>query len=117
MHRSVNGDDVILYSTGVPKRDLKLNKEEDIEYQSGRLSHSAGTTSVKLTKSDVGQDQEGFSSLFSAKGSYNLDLIQCFSIANRAYSRHRRSVGNEMEENGIEEDLKVSFNQSKPINI
>ena len=45
MHRSVSSDDVKEYSTGARAKDVKLKKEEDIEYHSGRLHHSSGTTS------------------------------------------------------------------------
>ena len=113
MHRSINGDDVIEYSTGAPKRDVKLTKEEDVEYQSGKLQHSAGNTSVRISKDDTKQDQNSFSSLFSAKGSYSLDLKQCSPITKRAYSRHRRSVREDIEKRGMEESLRAKYNKCK----
>ena len=113
MHRSVNGDDVIAYTTGAPKRDLKLTKEEDIEYQSGKLRHSAGNTSVKVSKSVDEEDQQSFSKLYSASGSYSLDLKECSPVVKRAYSRHRRSVRDEMEGSKMEESLKAKYNLSE----
>lgn len=113
MHRTITGDDVLAYPNDIPKQDIKLTKEEDIEYQSGKLRHSAGTTSVKVSKTDSEQDTKSFSNLFSAKGSYALDLVQCYSITNRAYARHRRSSGNEMETNGVEEGLQATLNKSE----
>ena len=48
MHRTVNTEDVVDYTSHVPKDDVMLTKEEDIEYKSGKLQHSAGRTSVRL---------------------------------------------------------------------
>ena len=47
-HRTVNSEDVVDYTSHVPKDDVMLTKEEDIEYKSGKLQHSAGKTSVQL---------------------------------------------------------------------
>ena len=59
MHRTVNSKDVVDYSLHVPKDDVVLTKEEDIEYKSGKLYHSAGRTSVKLLSGpDVQKDTE-----------------------------------------------------------
>ena len=115
MHRSVNGDDVIAFTTDAPKRDLKLTKEEDIEYQSGKLRHSAGNTSVKVLKSesDDEDDQQSFSKLYSASGSYSLDLKQCSPFVRQVYSRHRRSIRDEMEGSKMEEGLKAKYNPSE----
>ena len=48
VHRTVNSKDVVDYTSHVPKDDVMLTKEEDIEYKSGKLQHSAGRTSVRL---------------------------------------------------------------------
>ena len=47
-HRTVNSEDVVDYTSHVPKDDVMLTKEEDIEYKSGKLQHSAGRMSVRL---------------------------------------------------------------------
>ena len=85
MHRSVSSEDVKEYSTGTRVKDVKLQREEDIEYRSGRLHHSSGTTSIKITGSQQRIEgrrvelQEGPLSdkLLSANGSYSLDLLHC----------------------------------------
>ena len=59
MHRTVNSKDVVDYTLHVPKDDVTLTKEEDIEYKSGKLYHSAGRTSVKLLSGpDLQKDTE-----------------------------------------------------------
>ena len=85
MHRSVSSDDVKEYSTGAHVKHVKLQKEEDIEYRSGRLHHSSGTTSIEILGSQQRIEgrpvelQEGPLSdkLLSASGSYSLDLLHC----------------------------------------
>ena len=47
MHRTVKSDDVVDYTSHIPKDDV-LRKDEDIEYRSGMLYHSTGRTSVRL---------------------------------------------------------------------
>ena len=51
MHHSISSRDVKECSTGASVKDVQLEKEEDIEYHSGHLYHSSGSTSVKITKS------------------------------------------------------------------
>jgi len=50
MHRSISTGDVKEYSTGARVKDVQLEKEEDIEYRSGHLYHSSGSTTVKMAK-------------------------------------------------------------------
>ena len=87
MHRTITSDDVKKYSTGARMKDVQLEKEEDIEYRSGHLYHSSGSTTVKMAK-----PQQKFTSrhttlqegplndeLLSANGSYVLvnDCLRC----------------------------------------
>ena len=107
MHRSVSTDDVKKYSTGTRVKDIQLKKEEDIEYRSGHLFHSAGVTSVKMAKSRQkirGRQvplPEGplNDQLFSANGSYSLDLVRC-SKASPA-NRGRRSETKSMKRDSL----------------
>ena len=100
MHRSVFSSDVREYSTGVRVKDVQLEKEEDIEYRSGHLYYSSGSTTVKLVK-----PRKRFSGkhtilslqagplneeMISANGSYELDLLNCYSVPSTA-KRGRRS--------------------------
>ena len=118
MHRFIESDDVIDYSTGARKRDIQLTKDEDIEYRDGVLYHSSGDTSFKIkNKNSVEEPQDTqemlFSGAFSARGSYTLDLQQCYVEQKQDKSRRRRSLYERMNENMREEGLKVNFNRSK----
>ena len=118
MHRSISSDDVIDYSTGAIKRDIRLTKEEDIEYRDDHLYHSSGDTTLKFkTESDVeeshDESQHSFSDAFSAHGSYTLDLQECYDQTEGDKVRQRRSLNDQMTENMKEEGLKVNFNKSK----
>ena len=113
MHRSVKSGDVIEYSTGARKRDIKLNKEEDIEYRDGYLYHSSGDTSLKFKTRSSDESQHSLSDAFSARGSYTLDLEECYVQSEKDKTRQRRSLNDRMTENMKEEGLKVNYNMSK----
>ena len=119
MHRSVDGKDVIDYSTGARKRDIKLRKEENIEYRNGVLHHSSGDTMFKIEgKKGIEEAQSGqekkFSDAFSARGSYSLDLQQCYAPTKKDGARRKRSLDDVMNRNRMsEERLTADFNISK----
>ena len=119
MHRSIDGKDVINYSTGARKRDIQLNKEEDIEYRDGILQHSSGDTSFKIqNKNEIEvswSDQEkDLSDALSAHGSYHLDLQQCYTPTKHERARRKRSLKDQMNQNRMfEEKLTANFNISK----
>ena len=48
MHRRVTSEDVEDYSSHVPGGDVALDREEDIVYKRGVLTHSEGVTTLKL---------------------------------------------------------------------
>ena len=50
MHRKVTSDDVEDYASHVPKDEVELDKEEDIEYQKGILTRASGTVETKLMR-------------------------------------------------------------------
>ena len=118
MHRVVESDDVIDYSTGAKKRDIQLTKDEDIEYRDGILYHSSGDTLIKIKNKKYVQEppdehQNSFSDAFSAHGSFTLDLQQCYIQPKKDKTRQRRSLKERMNENMREEGLKINFNTSK----
>ena len=85
MHRSISSSDVKEYSTGVHAKHVQLQKEEDIEYRSGYLYHSSGSTTVKMVKpsqrfASKQEDDSLTEDLFSANGSYVLDLVHCYTV-------------------------------------
>ena len=109
MHRTVSSDDVKKYSTWARMKDVQLEKEEDIEYHSGHLYHSSGSTTVKMANSQqrfIGRRttlQEGplNDELVSANGSYVLDLLRCYTISSSA-KRGRRSARKPMTRGSLE---------------
>ena len=109
MHRTVSSEDVKKYSTGARVKDVQLEKEEDIEYRSGHLYHSSGSTTVKLVKPQqrfTGRHatlQEGplNEGLFSANASYALDLLRCYTVPSTA-RRGRRSANKPMLKGSLE---------------
>ena len=48
MHRKVTSKDVEDYSSHVPGDDVTLDREEDIEYKKGVMTHAAGSSTIKL---------------------------------------------------------------------
>ena len=116
MHRSVFSSDVREYSTGVRVKDVQLEKEADIEYRSGHLYHSSGSMTVKLVKPrqrlsgrhTIPSLQDGplNEKMISANGSYELDLLDCYSVLSPA-KRRRRSDRKPM----IRGSLKIVVNK------
>ena len=118
MHRHIDGDDVIEYSTGAKKKNIKLLKDEDIEYRDGFLYHSAGSTMLRIKE---GQDpktvEKSVSEAFVAEGSFTLDLEHCYVPAKHVQSRRRRSVNKEMQKDSKEEDIKTHYDKCKVFKI
>jgi hypothetical protein len=114
MQRRVEEGDIIDYSTGMPKQDFKFKQVEDIEYRNGSLYHSGGSTEVKIEKdlNDNVEDEQqpSFSDIFSASGSYNLDLQHCYSIPHRQRVKQRRSI--QTDDDMQEEDLRATVDES-----
>ena len=78
MHRHIDGDDVIDYSTGAKKKNIKLLKDEDIEYRDGFLYHSAGSTVLRIKEGqDAKEVEKSVAEAFVAEGSFTLDLEHC----------------------------------------
>lgn len=101
MHRSISSKDVEEYSSEAKPRDVKLSKEEDVEYRSGSLYSSSGATSVEiLTKGqqenvdEEDQPDELFKSdTLTVSGSYRLDRMRCYTLSsNELPQRKRRSA-------------------------
>ena len=96
MHRSISTGDIKKYSTGARVKEMQLEKEEDVEYRSGHLYHSSGSTTVKIAKRFSSRHktlQEGSlnEDLLTANGSYALDLLRCYTVPSTA-KRGRRSA-------------------------
>ena len=50
MHRKVTSEDVEDYASHVPGDEVKLDKEENIVYKKGMLTHGSGTVAVHLVQ-------------------------------------------------------------------
>ena len=50
MHRKVTSGDMEDYASHVPKDEVEMDKEEDIEYQKGILTRASGTVETKLMR-------------------------------------------------------------------
>ena len=48
MHRKVTSEDVEDYSSHIPGDVVALDREENIEYKKGVLTHSEGVTMTKM---------------------------------------------------------------------
>ena len=48
MHRKVTSEDVEDYSSHIPGDMVALDREEDIEYRRGVMTHSKGVITVKI---------------------------------------------------------------------
>ena len=109
MHRSISTGDVKEYSTGARVKHVQLEKEEDIEYRSGHLYHSSGSTTVKMAKPQQRVSgrhttlQEGplNEDLLTANGSYVLDMLRCYTVPSTA-KRGRRSARKPMIRGSLE---------------
>ena len=116
MHRHIDNSDVIDTASGSKKKDLKITKDEDIEYRNGRLFSSAGVTdvNVKAGKKELGEEGEkSLSKALSSHGSYSLEFDHCYGLTVHAMIRQRKLLNKQMNENSMEENLKANVNESK----
>ena len=114
MHRTINSEDVIEYPMHVRARDVSLHEEEDIEYRDGRLTKSNGTMSISIDTSKTSADSnreesdDEFSNVFSAHGSFTMELRLC-----RVSSRRERAVQENVDSSSsVEEGLMATVDES-----
>ena len=50
MHREISSSQVESFASHVPTEEVELEKEEDIVFKQGVLTHASGSTSVKLLR-------------------------------------------------------------------
>ena len=102
MHRFISSRDV------THPHDIQLTKDEDIEYRSGTLYSSSGTTFAEiLQETQHLADKE--SNRLTVNGSYTLDRMQCYTLSKSATAQiNKRSV-----ENMVETSLRASINKRK----
>ena len=107
MHRVINSQDVI---DDTHSRDIQLTKDEDIEYRSGTLYSSSGTTFVEILTFSQGTQQQladKESNRLIANGSHILQKMQCYTLSKSAAAHvNKRSV-----DNVVETSLKATINK------
>ena len=89
-------------SEAAKQRDVKLSKEEDVEYRSGSLYSSSGASSVKIVSKRQQQEmvvEEDLpnnlfkSDTLTVSGSYKLKRIRCYLLSSKKiFQRKRRSA-------------------------
>ena len=95
MQRVINSQDVI---DDTHSRDIQLTKDEDIEYQSGTLYSSSGTTFVEILQERQQYLADEESNRLIANGSYTLEKMQCYTLSKSAAAHiNKRSVDNMVE--------------------
>ena len=101
MHRSISSKDIEEYSSEAKPRDIKLSKEEDVEYRSGSLYSSSGATSVEIlakSQQEMVDEEDQPDNLFKSdtltvSGSYRLNRMRCYMLSNKKiFQRKRRSA-------------------------
>lgn len=113
MHRRVNSEDIIEYSTGIPKNDFNFKQSDDIEYRNGSLIHSGGYTEYNFRQNtgeeNVEEDthSDSFTDIFSAHGSYTLDFLRCYSVPYRMRQMQSANVAEDI----LEENLNAKIDK------
>ena len=116
MHRHIENDDVISYSSGAKKNRFHLVKDEDVDYRQGTMQHSSGSILVEPQNiQNEGKKEMSVSKALSSRGSYTMDLQQCYTPAKHRQSRQRRGLNRKMRTIIIEEDLKAKIDTGNPI--
>ena len=121
MHRTITSADVMEYSTEIPARDVDLVEEEDIEYRSGQLIKSNGTMHLSVerghqedTASDDNLEQQ-FSNVFTARGSFNMELKLCRLVPLTTRRRRNAVRQNLNSDSSSEESLMASYDKGNEL--
>ena len=113
MRRIIHARDVHELASSALKKDIEMEKDEEIEYKSGRLVHSAGNMTVHLVnESDATQEDESFSAMLSASGWYDLKLRSCHKITSYMFGIEKKKIDSNMR-TSMEEDLKATVDESE----
>lgn len=106
MHRSVTSEDVEEYQEENQAHNIHLTKDEDIEYRSGILYSSSGTTFVQVLTLPQGKRQQfadgeeplSNPNMFTVNGSYTLDKLRCYTLSRSAATpKNKRNANNLVE--------------------
>jgi hypothetical protein len=102
MHRRVTSEDVKDYASHIPGGDVALDREEDIVYRKGVLTHSEGVSTVKMMPQD---------------DSTNTDNVEGDSLEAELGSRRKRedimSDFSEFVSDGMEDQNSFNSNEDE----
>ena len=119
MHRSISNNDVIEYPMDIPDKDVELTEEEDIEYRDGRLVRSNGTMNISMERTlsshneltpDDSEDNN-FSNMFNARGSFLMELKVCRLVPLTARGRRNAVREHFDSDSTLEESLMATFDK------
>lgn len=121
MHRRISGKDVSAYSNQeVSDTDVDSSVDEEVEYRNGRLERSSGNSTfnfVNKTDSSTADDGEAtdfsLSQLFSASGSYLMEVQSCRRLSKYALGLKKKKLFSAMRSDLREEDLTATRDESK----
>ena len=111
MHRSVKSKDVEKYPGDRKPREVKLDREEDIEYESGSLKSSSGQTTVSISTKHLKHRKEAGSKTFAVKGSYQMKRIKCIAVT----TRNERPRGRRSADKTIESTLSATVDKREHV--
>ena len=111
MHRSVKSKDVEKYPGDRKPREVKLDREEDIEYESGSLKSSSGQTTVSISTKHLKHRKEAGSKKFAVKGSYQMKRIKCIAVT----TRNERPRGRRSADETIESTLSATVDKREHV--
>ena len=120
MHRSVRKEDVREISGEDSLEDIDTAQDDEIQYRSGRLERASGNTMFHpVNESDTGTnvDTVSLSHIFSATGSYNMELKSCRKIRKYLFGVQKKKILSEMKKNSQQESLKTKIDKSDKHNL
>ena len=110
MHRRIRKIDI----TDDISKDIDSSTDEDIQYRSGKLERSSGSTSFYLVNdsdSYTGEELFSLSRTFSGSGSYSMDLQSCRKVNKYTFKVQKRKIFSEMRDNSKEEGLRATIDE------
>ena len=120
MHRRVSKKDVSAYSNQEASDDVDSSVDEEVEYRNGRLERSSGNSTFNvMNKTDSNAESDGdgsdfsLSQLFSASGSYLMEVQSCRRLNKYALGLQKKKLFSAMRSDSREEDLGATRDESK----
>ena len=116
MQRTIRKEDMSELSSEDSMEDIDSAQDEEIQYRSGRLERSSGSTMVHLVNnSDTGTETDtvSLSQAFFATGSFSMELKSCRMLNQYMFGIQKNKILSEMKKNPEEENLKAKVDKSE----